>query len=234
MKRTLTILLLGALANLPTHALPLLQLDASPGQYVDSSESTIATNPTFTLFAMLDSLAPSGTYYIAAGLTPSLDQFPVPSLGSFTFNGETVNAVGDMTYGAPALMPGHGVYPTYYKEFSFTFDTSSAHRFHNYNVEDVVGEHAGVTQSNSGKSLFMAFEVDVTNLAAGSTLVFDLYTYNASGKGKVKFVKAPFSHNAEAGGGGGVAVPEGGASLAMLVLGLALTFWSKRHFFEQF
>jgi hypothetical protein len=194
-----------------------LQLDASGGLYDNSTETTVATSPTFTLYAMLNSLTPhGGNYFISAAL------FPAPSTvggnyGSFVFDGQTVNATADMVYGSPTNLPAHGIFPTWYKEFSFTFNPTK--KFNNYNVEDVAGIHAGVTPSSSGKALYEDFTIDVSGLAAGTTLVFDLYTYGASGTGKVKF--APFSHNAGSGGGGGNLVPDGGTTLMLLGAALA-------------
>jgi hypothetical protein len=217
MKRYFLIFALAFAALVPARALPLLQLDASGGLYDNSTETTVATTTNFTLFAMLNGLTQNGgNYFVSAAL------FPAPSTvggdyGSFVFNGQTINATADMVYGSPSQLPAHGIYPTWYKEFAFTFDPTQ--KFTNYNVQNVVGTHAGVTDNASGNSLYMDFIVDVSGLAAGTTLVFDLYTYGASGTGKVKF--APFSHNAGSGEGGGNLVPDGGMTLILLGTALA-------------
>lgn len=223
MKRYLLTLALAFAALTPARALPLLQLDASGGLYDTSTETTVATSNNFTLFAMLNGLTQNGgNYFVSAAL------FPAPSTaggnyGSFVFDGQTINATADMVYGSPSQLPAHGIYPTWYKEFAFTFDPNQ--KFTNYNVQNVVGTHAGVTANSSGTSLYADFTVDVSGLAAGTTLVFDLYTYGASGTGKVKF--APFSHNAGSGEGGNQ-VPDGGTTLMLLGAALAGLAASRR------
>lgn len=217
MKRFLLALVLAAAAILPARALPLLQLDASTGVYDNSTQTTVATASNFTLYAMLKGLTQNGgNYYISAALFPAPDTLG-GDYGSFVFDGQTVNATADLIYGTPSQLPPHGIYPTWYKEFAFTFDPNQ--KFTNYNVQDVVGTHTGVTANSSGNALYMDFIVDVSGLAAGTTLVFDLYTYGASGTSNVKF--APFSHNAGSGGGGGNLVPDGGTTLILLGAALA-------------
>jgi hypothetical protein len=65
--------------------------------------------------------------------------------------------------------------------------------------------------------------VDMTGIADGYTVHFDLYTYGEKGGKRISITDfAPFSHDAE--GGGGTSVPDGGATAALLgigVLGLA-------------
>lgn len=209
MKKHALIFLLVAAALVPARALPLLQLDVSGGVYDSSTETTVSTSTNFTLYALLNSLSPhGGNYFISAAL------FPAPSsaggnFGSFVFNGTTINATADMSYGTPTNLPAHGIYPTWYEEFAFTFNP--ANKTTNYNVQNVVGVHTGPAANSSGNSLYMPFLVDVSGLTPGTSVVFDLYTYGATGTGKVKF--APFSHNA--GSGGGSNVPDGASTLVL-------------------
>ena len=228
MKRLAQCLLIVAGLQTGASALPLLQLDASPGYYVGgANESTIAADPEFTLFAMYAGLNPTGTFYISAAVAGTLPNSPV-DLGSFTFGGQVIDVSADMTWGSPSLMPPHGVYPTWYKEFAFTFDGAS--KMNNYNVEDVAGLHTGpVAQLIGGTGLFVPFEVDVSGLAEGTTLIFDLYTYTGSGS-KLKIKKAPFSHNAE--GSNPPSVPDGAATAALLGLGLLGLEAGRRRFLK--
>lgn len=238
MSARLLFLLLVACA-VPVRALPLLQLDVSQGFYSEPTESTVATTNAFTLYALLDSTNTSGTYYISAAIQPA--PAGAADLGSFVFNGQTVHATADMTWGSPALLPGHGVYPTWYKEFAFNFQSTL--KTTNYNVQDVTGPHTGPLASATGTSLYRAFDVDLSGLTNGTTLVFDLYSYDVpttttTGSGKAKKVKAttgfafaPFSHNAE-----GTSttttnnVPEAGTTAAFLLLGAAATALGHRRF----
>lgn len=224
MKKLFTALALALVALAPARAVPQLQIDIAGGTYDATTETTVTSSPTFTLYALLDSLSPVGPYYISAAL------FPSPSAaggnyGSFVVNGVTVNATSGMTYGTPSNMPPHGIYPAWYKEFSFTFDT--ANKFSNYDVQGVVGTHNGPTDNDAtGNALYMPFSVDVTNLAEGTELVFDLYTYEQSGK-QVKIKFAPFSHNG--GTTPGNSVPDG--STTLILIGLAgVAFTGARRF----
>lgn len=213
MKRIVQLLLLASALPAVAWAIPNLQLDASPAVYDTSTQSSVATAEQFTLFALMHGLDVNQTYHLAAGVAapPSSSSM---NLGSFVFGSQTIDVTADMTWGSPPDMPAHGVYPTWYKVFDFDF--VGAAKTTNYNVEDVVGVHTGPVANPSGNAWFVPFEVDVSGLVAGTALVFDLYTYDTSGK-KVKFVKAPFSHNGESSGN---QVPDGGATVALL--GLAL------------
>jgi len=221
-------LLLAASASawmvLNAAAIPTLQLDASPATYDASSSTTISSTPNFTLYAMLNSLTPTAgtTYDIVAAITP--EQTTPANLGSFVFNGSTVNATSDLTFnngGNPGLPP-HGVYPTYYKEFAFTWNT--ANTFNNYDVSLVGGTHTGPTGTTPGNALYMSFNVDVAGLDAGYTLWFDLIQLDANGK---VIANEPFSHAAQ-GGTGGSSVPDGGSTIMLLGMAMLGLGWAKR------
>lgn len=182
----------------PVFAVPTLQLDISDGVYDTASQSVFSTNKEFTLYALLDpgALASTGDFYISAAITPKVSGSS--DLGTFRFAGASYNVTDDMNFGTPSLggvsLPEHGIFDTYYKQFAFSFvpELTSV----KYNVEDSPGGFAG------GDALYYrAFSVDVTGLAEGYELHFDLYGVGDNGK----FIKAPFSHDAQS---GGIPVPE--------------------------
>jgi hypothetical protein len=144
------------------------------------------------------------TYFISAPLVPNPGGSV--SAGSFTFGGSTVDVTADMTLGAPTGMQTHGIFDTYYKEFSFNFNSSD--KALAYNTQD---NPAGPTADSSGTFYYAAFQVDASGLAAGYGIHFDLYSKNES-SGAVDKV-APFSHDAQ------TAVPE---TVTMLLLGSGL------------
>ena len=178
-------LLLPATAS----ALPLLQLSIGGGVYDDATDTTISTSPIFTLYAYLT--PPTGdaatiadllddTYYIAAALTPRLTS--ATDIGSFVYQGTTVNATTDMVYGQPPIetlgdhggdLPGHGVYDTYFKEFAFTFNGALTTAI---NVENTVGTTPVATPD--GTMYYMAFQIDTSNLSPDYQVHFDLYSKN--------------------------------------------------------
>ena len=132
MKRKITgaIFALAVLGCVPfeANAVPVLQLDIAGGSYDNGTETIVTSSDTFTLYALLKPSTYntlSDSYYISAALTPQVSTSA--TLGSFVFNGATINATSDMFYGVPPLeailasdkgdLPTHGVFPTYYKEF---------------------------------------------------------------------------------------------------------------------
>lgn len=194
------LLALGAPA---AHAVPALQLDIAGGFY-DTTTQTIMTNEnTFTLYALLDPTArgvsSTETYYLSVALSPAIST--AANLGSFTINGTNLNATSGMTYGTPPIelgglathdpgdLPSHGTFPTYFREFSFTFNSLNTSGV--YNTQDSPG---GI-QSGSGL-LYAAFQVDRTLLNSPYQLHFDLYNESFK-RGDTDVNKfAPFSHDA--------------------------------------
>ena len=135
------------------YAEPTLQLDILDGVYDTNTETIVATSDQFTLYALLlpdqDTLL-GDTFYISAALVPQTSTST--DLGSFTFNGTTIDVTADMVYGVPPLeanlafdandLSKHGIFPTYFAEFEFTFDPNNTATA--YNTQDDAGE--GPTQ----------------------------------------------------------------------------------------
>jgi hypothetical protein len=202
---------------LSVQATPMLQLDLKGGTYDLNEESVVATGPT-TLYALLTEVfnAYGGIkYYISVALAPQTSSSG--DLGSFDFDGTTVQVTGGMTLGNPPIasipsldLPSHGVFPTYYWEYSFQFDPAKT--VGTYNVQVNPGRF-DVYSSGTG-SYYMAFDV-IPNLPEGYGLHFDLYskTWNdKKGAWDVEYF-APFSHDAT------VRMPEPGT---LLLLGSGL------------
>ncbi len=241
MKKKITgaVLALAAIGCVPleAQALPTLQLDISGGRYDSSTETIVTNQDIFTLYALLtpNTFNTLGdTYYISAAVTP---QVAAPnSLGSFIFNGGTVNITSDMDYGVPPIeailasdsgdLPTHGVFPTYFKEFSFQFD--SADRINSYDSRDRAryGGAINTAYSATGGSYFAAFSLDVSSLAEGYELHFDLYNTKLNPfSGDVDLTKyAQLTHDAET---TSRSVPEPG-TLLMMGSGLVGLYFSRR------
>ncbi len=208
-------------------ALPFLQLDIGGGTYNTADQTTYANSSTFTLYALADTTQGSVTstrqFAISAALTPQLAQsLPAPNFGTFKVNGVSYSASSaNVTFGTPPLdsvfdnIPGHGVFPTYFAEFVFSFDL--ADRATAYNVQENPGDPVA---NSSGSLVYKAFNIDVSGLLAGYGLHFDLYDPEYK-----KTIFAPFSHDAQSGGstpgtGGGSSVPDGGLTLTLLGAGI--------------
>lgn len=224
-------------------AVPVLQLDIVGGTYDGSTETTVTGASTFSLLALgtpgsnvSEGELLSNTYIVSAAITPAQTQTAAFDAGSFKINGTTYSASdGNMSFGTPPLdatvnpdLGSHGIYDTYFIEIEFQFDANDSTT--TYNAEDSAGGGA-LDESGSG-TFFVAFDVDVSGLAEGFGLHFDLFNtaivangINAGLVGLDDF--APFSHDAEA-TPTKITVPEPG-TLALLLIGLAgLTFAARR------
>ncbi|GAB4371725.1 MAG: hypothetical protein Kow00128_19850 [Deltaproteobacteria bacterium] len=224
----LAVLIVSGIAVFPpsAHAVPSLQLDIGSGVYDWSTQTIVATSNPFTLYALLretDKNPLSDTYYISAALMPKTVP-PGADLGSFTFDGATVNVTEGMVYGVPPVeadgtagkdpgdLPKHGIFKTYFSEFSFSFDQSKKAR--EYDTQDDPGGFQ-VASGDDPILYYMAFNVDVGSLAAGYQIHFDLYNEKVRCSGDYDIsAKAPFSHDAES-----APVPEPGT---MILLGSGL------------
>jgi hypothetical protein len=229
--RKLLLFVAFALITSSGMAIPTLQLDILGGTYDPVTETILSNGSTFTLLALLtpgNGMTESEVeellgyeYYISAALTPQVETGA--DLGSFDFDGTTVDATDDMVYGVPPIdivqghdagdLPKHGIFPTYFSEFGFMFDgtsTTSAYNSAEYpggSLFDPTGEGA----------YFASFNVSTSSLASGYELHFDLYGAEPQSPDIDITQFAPFSHD------GGSQVPEPGTSL-LLGSGLLLLF----------
>jgi hypothetical protein len=207
-------------------AVPMLQLDIAGGHYDSTTETIVSGGTSFTLAAIvtppdlkrktIDTLM-SQTFYISAAISP---QVSTPGdLGYFTVDGQRINATKDMTYGTPPIEqfeslqgkdPGdlqpHGIFPTYFKEFAFSFDPN--HRATTY---DTALNPGGLVPSATGGSYYHEFIVDTSHLNRNFVIHFDFYTDALKNCGKPEYIItqsaackdvdvtafAPYSHDAE-------------------------------------
>jgi len=196
-------------------ACPALQLDIAGGEYDLTTQTIVAQNDPFTLYAYLipSSQAPlSDWYFISAALVPKTKptDTPLPG-GSFTFAGTTVSVTEGMVYGIPPLeaslsrdsgdLQRHGIFETFFvQSAAFKFDAS--HRAIAYDTQDHPG--SGPTPISGGSMYYMAFSVDTRDLDPGYAIHFDLYNeevYRNRCNGIVTDIDidkfAPFSHDAQ-------------------------------------
>ena len=222
-------------ASGPASAVPELQLDIAGGTYVGGGEDTIfASSNSFSLYAygLADKVSTTETFRLSMALIPATDT--AGTYGSFSVNSSTINVTSDMVYGNPPIetlvsqehesgdLPPHSIFPTYFTEVQFSFSTANQSGI--YNTEDEAGSGP---QSGTGM-YYVKFDVDLSGLAAGLGIHFDLYNTklidqckNANctlGDVTVGKLVAPFSHDAA---GMVTAVPEP-ETYAMLLAGLGL------------
>lgn len=253
----------------PGLAIPQLQLGIAGATYDATTQTSVATANPFNLYAFLDPNGSSSvsslladTYYISAALYRK-DGASVSStsasLGSFSYNlgggAVPVAVTAGMTYGTPPLdamlaiggLPGHGVFPTYFSQIAFQFQSNK-----DVTPVDVQtnASLAGMDFSGGGGGSGMYFKglaIDVGNLDAAYGIHFDLYSATVLNGSIVDVNKfAPFSHDAQSCGGtitssgctsstggntstGGAVPAPGSAPLVALGLGvLAAGFVSRR------
>lgn len=247
-------------AGVRAEAVPLLQLDIVGGRYDSTTQTVVSNGPVFQLIALFtpkagETFDQNAQYFVSAALTPEPRS---GTYGSFTWadtaGQRTVVATEGMEYGVPPIesaligteagdpgdLPTHGIYPTYFTEFAFTFN--SAQRATTYDTAEVRG---GFSTNPLGASYYHIFNVNVENLGSAITsLHFDLYDSfmktQCMGADKKKACTpdedidhfAPFSHDAQSGPGltpppQPPVVPEP-ATLVLLATGLVVSARSIR------
>jgi hypothetical protein len=187
---------------------------------------------TMTVQVMVDALDPAalGTFYLTAAIVPTNSSSLVYNdVGTFRIDGQPVHATRDMIYGTPPTQKSGKTYPAWYKEMSFSFNPSQ--RTRNEELSNSKGAyHSG------GDAYFREFEIDVSGLPEGVSLVFDVYTQGNPRPRSLwdrflgRNLDTPGSRIPS--GGDPVAVPDAGATSALLALGLASLVaarrWSRR------
>lgn len=219
-----------------SHAYPTLQLDIAGGSYDFSTDTIVSAGNVFTLYAYLSPNfcnTITDTYFISAAIASKVGKGGA-DIGSFNFNGATINATGDMTYGVPPLediarlqgwdqgdLPKHGIFPTYFSEFEFQFNSSNQVKPYNTMERAIFNKDV---PAGTGM-YYAAFTIDTSLLDPNYVLHFDLYNTKLKKGGDIDVTQfAPFSHDAQS-----TAVPE---PATVLLLGSGLVgLWASRRFF---
>jgi hypothetical protein len=211
------------------YAYPTLQLDIDGGEYDPITQTIYTQSNTLTLYAYL---IPdkynllTDTYYISAALMPDVGSGGGGSYGSFSFDGANVNVTGDMTYGTAPLdaivasegwgdpsLPPHSIFPTFFEEFAFTFN--SADQLAPYNTQDRAIAGTPINFTGTGM-YYAAFTIDTSLLDQTYGLHFDLYNVLIKDQNSRYWTQfAPFSHDAEK-------VPE---PSSVLILGIGIVLF---------
>ncbi len=230
----IAVMALGVFLSAPVaFALPALQLDIVGGTYDPLTETIVAGTDVYTLVALIDTGSnkvkkldlTTEEFFISVALSPQVGPGH-SNLGSFTFQGDdvtgtldgvidtTIDATAEMIYGSPPFenlggdqghdggdVGSHGIFDTFFTEFSFVFN--SANTVTGYNTADNPG---GPISDQDGSLLAAFFQIDATGLDDSVTLHYDLYNTAVKNGDVDRYLFAPYSHDAN--GGGGQPVPE--------------------------
>jgi len=201
----------------PAFGVPMLQLDIADGIYDTTTQTIIATNDPFTLYALLTPQTNATddeiqalldqTYYISIALVPKVALGG--DYGKIIFDGSDINVTADMVYGTapletllplqgwdPGDLPKHGVYETYFAEQSFQFVASDTIESYDTQIRAIDGNSIPTA---SGKTYYASFDVSTLNLSE-YVAHFDLYSEQVYSSGDIDVDDfAPFSHDAQSG-----------------------------------
>jgi hypothetical protein len=188
-----SLVLLGALSGAAL-AIPQLQLNIGGGTYDKITESIVASDDPFTLYAYLlpggdekKAVSVTDKFWISYALVGNdYQQVPVSAggdLGYILINGTQINITSQMIYGAPPLettaslmgwesgdLQKHSIFETYFNAISFYFDGKVA--TDPFNAQDYPGK---IPTDTGGEMYFKGFNIDATNLKDGYHIHFDLY-----------------------------------------------------------
>lgn len=200
-------------------AIPTLQLDIAGGIYDSTTETIIKSGNTFDVYAY--GIQPNGNnatdiktiqYYLSAALSGPSGPVPLGNvnLGSFTYDlgsgAIAVNVTSGMVFGTPPLevtlqafdngdLSKHGIFPTYFTEITLPKFTAGR-QITAYNTQDRA--IAGTSIDLTGTGMFyQKVNFDLTNLATGYDLHWDLYSVDVKNGDFDVDDFAPFSHDAE-------------------------------------
>lgn len=169
----------------PVVALPNLQLDIFQGTYDSVDQTVVTSNKQFTLYAyclLNNPDACTKKYYISIAVTPKGTSTGT-DFGNFKI-GSTTYTSNQLTFGTPPLAdldagasdPGdlssHGIFPTLFTEYEFTFNKSLTRK--GINVQDNPGMPLNFSTSKENLTYF-SFNFDVSGLKDNYNLHFDLY-----------------------------------------------------------
>jgi hypothetical protein len=184
----------------PAFAIPEMQLDIKDGTYVDTTEDTVIQDDNFTVGAIYNSGSPSGTFYLSLALLTDaygkVNALPGGASISVTYDGAT-QVINNWTFGTPIggpELPPHDVFDTTYGYLTFSFDANDP-RITNYDVQTAGGDWTTRSCAQDCSGTVKEFDVALTGLE-GYAVHFDFFYITETGNGKLKTVKAPFSHDA--------------------------------------
>lgn len=186
------------------HAIPTLQLGIDGGTYYGKptgvDDTTVANKNSFNLIAYLlpnDDNTTQDAYYLSSALIRQgggeISNSPA-TLGSFKIGSTTYNITNDMLFGSPPVntqyrdLLSHDIFDTWYLETEFIFNEGFISPA--INVAD--------DEETQDNMYLKTFAIDLSGLAVGYGIHFDLYNLGVKPNGTPDISKfAPFSHDAE-------------------------------------